>query len=80
MHRKQRASLHPKLNAVAVVFVVAGVAGDSRFLIQAGLGALELELADSGGAAAGRKEFGAIENGLQVSQGDVMAAVGRSHG
>lgn len=68
MHRKQLASLHPKLNAGAVAFVVAEVAGDSRFLIQAGLGPLEVALADSGGAAAGWKEFGAIENGLQVGQ------------
>jgi hypothetical protein len=60
MHQKQWASLHPKLNAVAVVFVVVRVASDSRFLIQSGLGPLELELADSDGAAAGRKEFGAI--------------------
>ena len=63
-------SLAPKPTAVAVVFVGPRLAGDAQLQIQAGLGPLEVARSGAGGAAAGRQEFGAIEDGLQVGQGE----------
>ena len=61
---------HPKFTAVAVVFVGPRLAGDAQLQIQAGLGPLEVARSGAGGGAAGRQEFGAIEDGLQVGQGE----------
>jgi hypothetical protein len=69
-HRKQRTPRHPQLTAIAVVFVILLVASDAELLVQARLGPLEIAFADSSGTAAGREEFGAIENSFQICQGE----------